>query len=239
MVNLPCCAQLDELRIEPIRSQYLGLIGETHACSAEVPDNIEAPPQMRWMGLRQLLGLVNDAFLSLAGHALQIMDWDRSHQFCGHCATPTLIKPGERNRLCPNCGQAHYPRIAPVAMALVRRDDMILLARSAHFPPGMFSALAGFVEPGETVEECLIREVREEVGVEVQNLRYFGSQSWPFPHSLMLAFHADYAGGTLRCDDQEIEAADWFTVRNLPRLPHAFSIARRLIDAAVVDIQGH
>jgi NAD+ diphosphatase len=235
--SVPQSVRLEELGLQAIRVHAFGLLGNTLCYAAECAEGINAPAGLRWTGLRGLLGVIDDAFLALAGRALQIIEWDRNHQFCGRCGAPTQIKPGERNRVCPVCGQAHYPRVAPVAMALIRRGTEVLLARSPHFPQGMYSALAGFVEPGETVEECLHREVREEVGVDVKNLRYFASQSWPFPHSLMLAFHADYAGGSLVCDAIEIEAAKWFSPANLPRLPHKFSIARRLIEAALLEIQ--
>lgn len=133
---------------------------------------------------------------------------------------------------CPACGLLAYPRLAPAVMVLIRRGDELLLARGPHFSPGVFSALAGFVEPGETLEQCAVREVREEVGIEIANLRYFDSQPWPFPHSLMVAFFADYAGGTLDPDPAEIEAAAWFSRAALPLLPDPISIARQLIDAA-------
>jgi NAD+ diphosphatase len=124
-------------------------------------------------------------------------------------------------------------------MALVRRlPDEILLARAPRFPPGMYSALAGFVEPGETLEQCLEREVLEEVGVRVRNLRYFASQPWPFPHSLMIAFVADWEHGEVRADPLEIEAAAWFGIRDLPQLPAPISIARRLIDAVVAEMSA-
>ena len=124
-------------------------------------------------------------------------------------------------------------------MALVRRrPDEILLARSPRFPPGMYSALAGFVEPGETLEQCLEREVLEEVGMQVENVRYFASQPWPFPHSLMIAFVADWKSGEIRVDPLEIEAAQWFNVRELPQLPKPISISRRLIDAVVAEMMG-
>jgi NAD+ diphosphatase len=193
---------------------------------------------MSWAGLRSLFGALDDMLFALVGRAVQIMDWDRSHQYCGRCGTPTRVKPTERARECPSCGQSHYPRIAPAVMALVRRDDTLLLARSPHFPPGMHSALAGFVEPGESLEQCLVREVREEVGIEVANLRYFSSQPWPFPHSLMIAFNCDYAGGELTPDMGEIEAAGWFALHELPLLPNRISIARRLIDSTIAQMRA-
>jgi NAD+ diphosphatase len=171
-----------------------------------------------------------DPLLALAARAFQVVEWDRTHRYCGRCATPTRDKAGERAKECPACGYVAYPRVSPAMMALVTRGREILLARAHRFPPGMFSALAGFVEPGETIEDCLAREVREEVGVEVRDLRYFGSQSWAFPHSLMIAFTAEYAGGDVRCEDAEIAEARWFAADALPVLPPSVSIARRLID---------
>ncbi len=195
--------------------------------------------QLQWAGLRALFGALNDALFALAGRAFQIMDWDRSHQFCGRCGAPTVIKNGERVRVCPSCGQLHYPRIAPAVMALVRRGREFLLARSPHFPPGMYSALAGFAEPGETLEQALVREVREEVGIEVGDLRYFASQPWPFPHSLMIAFHCSHVGGEITPDPGEIEAAGWFTVDRLPQaLPSPISISRRLIEATIAELRS-
>jgi NAD+ diphosphatase len=235
---VPSARQLAELGLEPLRSQYLGLYQDTHCFSCEVAAEIPAPEGMVWAGLRSLFGLVDDGLFALAGRAIQVMDWDRSHLYCGRCGTPTVVKAGERARQCPSCGQVHYPRIAPAVMALVRNGNQLLLARSPHFPAGMHSALAGFVEPGESLEQCLVREVREEVGVEVTNLRYFSSQPWPFPHSLMIAFQCDYAGGKITPEPGEIEAAGWFDLDNLPVLPNKISIARRLIDTTIAQIRS-
>ena len=234
-VELPCVADPRALGVEPLRTQYLGTLHGRHCFSAECDETAHPAGRMTFAGLRSLFSIIDDATFLLAGRAVQIMDWDRSHQYCGRCGTPTERKVSERSRTCPACGQSHYPRLAPVAMALVRRGRELLLARSPHFPPGMFSALAGFVEPGESLEECLVREVREEVGVDVTNLRYFSSQPWPFPHSLMIAFQCDYAGGDITPQEDEIEAAGWFTPDALPPLPHRLSIARRLIDAALAE----
>jgi len=223
----------------PKRSQYLGVLGEQHCFACELEEGSAPPEGMQWSGLRALFGAVDDSLFAIAGRAFQIVDWDRSHQFCGRCGTPTQVKNNERARECPSCKQVHYPRIAPAIMALVRRGRELLLARSPHFAPGMYSALAGFVEPGETLEQTLVREVREEVSIEVTNVRYFASQPWPFPHSLMIAFNADYAGGEITPEPGEIEAADWFTLDRLPQaLPSKISISRRLIDAALADLSA-
>ena len=234
--SVPLASDPREFGLAPIRSQYLGILGEQHCFACELEENVAPPEGMQLSGLRALFGALDDSLFALAGRAFQIVDWNRSHQFCGHCGTPTQPKANERARVCPNCGQSHYPRIAPAVMALVRRGGELLLARSPHFPPGMYSAPAGFVEPGETLEQTLVREVREEVGIEVANLRYFASQPWPFPHSLMIAFYADYAGGEITPDPGEIEAAGWFTADRLPQaLPSKISISRRLIDAALAE----
>jgi NAD+ diphosphatase len=198
-----------------------------HAAEIDVPTGGELSP------LRPLHGLAGAEAFALAGRASELLDWQRNHRFCGHCGTPTVRKSGEFAMTCPTCGLLAYPRISPAVMVLVERGDELLLARSPHFRPGVFSALAGFVEAGETVEQCAVREVREEVGIEIANMRYFRTQAWPFPNSLMIAFFADYAGGEITPDPTEIEAAAWFPRDAMPPLPDRASIARHLIDAAV------
>jgi len=223
----------------PQRIQYLGVLGEEHCFSAEAAAETAAPQGWVWQGLRALFGVLDEARFALAGRALQIVDWDRTHQYCGACGRATAARTSERSRECPGCGLVVYPRLAPAVMGLVRREKELLLARAPRFPKDMYSALAGFVEPGETLEQCLEREVYEEVGIKVRRVRYFASQPWPFPHSLMIAFFADYYSGEIRIDETEIEDAKWFDVRNfenLPRLPARISIARRLIDAAIGEM---
>lgn len=183
--------------------------------------------------LRAIFQLAGAEAFALAGRAVQLLDWQAQHRFCGQCGTPTVRQPGEQAMACPSCGLLVYPRISPAVMVLVRDGAKLLLARSPRFKPGVFSALAGFVEPGETLEACVAREVREEVGIEIANLRYFASQPWPFPNSLMVAFFADYAGGTITPDLNEIEAAGWFSPDALPLLPEPVSISRQLIEAAL------
>jgi len=227
----------NQLGFPPVRALYLGVLGGAQCYAAEAPGDAAPPPGMAWEGLRTLFSVLDDALFALAGRALQLLEWDRTHQFCGRCGSPTLPKPDERVRVCPGCKLSSYPRVAPAVMALVRRGREVLLGRSRHFPPGMYSALAGFVEPGESLEQCLRREVAEEVGVEVANARYFASQPWPFPHSLMIAFVCDWVAGEIRLQESEIEAASWFDVFQLPKLPSRISIARRLIDAAAGEMR--
>jgi NAD+ diphosphatase len=240
-VELPHCAHPNTLGIMPLRTQYLGVLGEQHCFSAELAADDPAPQGWVWQGLRGLFGALDDARFALAGRALQIVAWDRTHQFCGACGATTVARTSERSRECPACGLVVYPRLAPAVMALVRRDRELLLARSPRFAQGVYSALAGFVEPGETLEQCLEREVYEEVGVRVCKVRYFASQPWPFPHSLMIAFFAEHESGEIQIDGAEIEDARWFDVENienLPRLPARISIARRLIDAAIGEMRA-
>ncbi len=172
---------------------------------------------------------------SFAGRAVQIVEWDRNHRFCGRCGSETRRQAAELARTCPRCGLQQFPRISPAVIVRVERGDCILLARSPHFAAGVYSTLAGFVEPGESLEETVVREVREEVGVSVANIRYFGSQPWPFPHSLMIGFVADYESGELRPQEGEIEDAGWFGVDDLPGLPSRYSIARELIEEFIAQ----
>jgi NAD+ diphosphatase len=226
------------LWFEPARTLYLGRLGEAACWAVEAPAEVPAAPAgFAWEGLRTLFSVLEDAHYALAGRAIQLLDWDRQHRFCGRCGAPTEAKTEERARVCPACRLSAYPKLAPAVMALVRREREILLARSPHFPPGMYSALAGFVEPGETLEQCLAREVEEEVGVRVSRARYFASQPWPFPNSLMIAFVCDWESGEIRPQEAEIEAANWFDVLQLPKLPSKISIARRLIDAVVSEMR--
>ncbi len=192
--------------------------------------NDAVPGRFEPLDLRELIGLVGDEELGWASRAVQLAAFDRDHRFCGRCGRASQPSPVEHARLCEACGATVYPRLSPAVIVLVERGDMCLLARSPRFPPGVFSAIAGFVEPGETVEHAVERELAEECGVTATDLRYAGSQPWPFPHSLMLGFTATYAGGEVRIDGTEVEAAGWFAADALPPSPSAGTIARRLIE---------
>lgn len=206
-------------------------VGGRTPVAHDLPDDLDAPDGMVFIGLRALAGRSDPDLFHAAGAALQKVQWARTHRFCARCGTPTRRDERHEAMACPSCGQLHFPRLAPAVIVLVQRGREMLLARSPHFAEGVYSTLAGFVEPGESLEDTVHREIREEVGVEVTNLRYFGSQPWPFPHSLMIGFIADWAGGEIRLDDDEIEDAAWFTPERLPPgLPFQLSIARRLVD---------
>ncbi|MFO1313131.1 MAG: NAD(+) diphosphatase [Burkholderiales bacterium] len=217
---------------------FLGMLDGRACLAIDASDDAPEPAGMRYLGLRSLFFKVPEELLAIAGRAFQVVDFDRTHRFCGRCGTPTRTRANERAKECPACALTVYPRVSPAMMVLVTRGKELLLARASRFTTGMFSALAGFVEPGETIEDCVRREVREEVGVEVDNITYFASQSWAFPHSLMIAYTATWAGGDIRIDDAEIAEARWFHVDELPKLPMSVSIARRLIDATAARLRS-
>lgn len=191
------------------------------------------------MSLRRALAQAEDeAEYARLARASQLATWFDQHRFCGRCGTELVAHERDLARVCPACELVQYPRISPCIIVLVRRGSQCLLARSGRFPPGRFSTLAGFVEAGESAEAAVHREIREEVGVEVKNLQFFASQAWPFPHQLMLGFFADYAGGELVPDGDEILEAGWFGRDNLPDLPPPFSISRQLIDRFFAEQEG-
>jgi NAD+ diphosphatase len=228
--RLPCCMQLTEHGFDVQRQQYLGQYDGRHCYAVEIDEGAALPGGWRRVGLREAFALFEPEMAALSGRAYQILDWDRNHQFCSRCGTPTVRREDERARTCPTCRRTSYPPISPAIMVLITDGARrVLLARKAGWAPGRYSALAGFVEPGEMLEDTVVRETREEVGVEVKNIRYFGSQPWPFPHSLMIAFTAEYAGGEITPDGVEIEEARWFDAAELPNLPPSISISRRLI----------
>lgn len=229
-ITIPFLIKPDELSLFFIRQNYLGHLDNDHCYAAEVAEGTIPPAGMVFEGLRQVYGRLDDDLFWIAARAVQIIDWDRTHRFCGRCGVPLKSRTTERAKECPQCGLLHFPRLAPAIIVLVERGNQLLLARSRHFMPGMYSVLAGFVEPGESLEEAVVREVKEEVGIEIKDINYFGSQPWPFPHSLMIGFTATYAGGEISIDDKEIEDAGWYTAEKLPRLPGKISIARKLID---------
>ena len=195
-------------------------------------------PGAHWQGLRQFMHEGDRELFRMLGYAAQIGTWVSQHRFCGSCGAAMQQRPRERAMYCAACGAQHYPRLSPSMIVLVTRGDELLLARSPRFAPGVYSTLAGYVEPGESVEQCVAREVFEEVGVSIQPPRYIASQGWPFPHSLMLGFHAEYAGGDIVLQPEEIEDARWFAIDRLPPLPAPQSIARYLIELYVARRSG-
>ncbi|MDY9928159.1 NAD(+) diphosphatase [Methanosarcina sp.] len=227
---IPRLLDIKELRLPAVREQYLGMLEEAHCYSVELPADARAPEGMEFVDLRQAHSEISEGCFELVNKAVQVMEWDRTNQFCSRCGTKTMQKPGERGKECPECGELFYPRISPAIIVLIRNENKVLLARSSGFPSGMYSLIAGFVEPGESAEAAVSREVWEEVGIRVKNITYFGTQAWPFPNSLMIGFTAEYDSGDIKPDGFEIEDAKWFSADELPVLPGKISISRKLID---------
>jgi NAD+ diphosphatase len=236
-VALPRGGDIVALGLEPAQAHYIGRLDDQDCFALSVD---EVPLQEPWaaQGLRGLYRSFGDELFVAAGRAVQIAAFALTHRYCGRCGRPTRPVPGEHAVRCDACELSFYPRVAPAIIVLIRRGRQALLAHAAHFREGMYSTLAGFVEAGESLEQTLMREVREEVGIEVASIRYFGSQPWPFPHSLMVGFTADYASGEIRVDGEEIVDARWFSPDDLPNLPPNPSIARKLIDAWLAEVGG-
>lgn len=229
---LPDAATVAALGLAPEQFHALGLWDGRYYQCAWAAGEEAAPAGHSFHGMRSLFGTLPDDVMGLAGRACQIADWSRTHRYCGACATAMVSVAGERCYSCPSCGHAAYPRISPAMMVLIRKGDTVLLARHANAPYQRFTALAGFLEAGESAEEAVHREVYEEVGLRVHNLRYFSSQSWPFPHSLMIAFTADYLEGEIRVDPAEIAEARWFGPDDeWPEMSSSVSVAAALLQA--------
>lgn len=222
------CALLG-LTAQDLHPVWIFADNQHHTC--HVARDVQAPADFVFQKLRAVLAERPD-FGALASRAFQVSEWARTHRYCGACATPMYKSDVELCFHCPACGFSAYPRISPAMMVLVKRDDHILLARHTNYATARYTALAGFVEAGESIEDAIHRETLEEVGLHVKDLRYFGSQSWPFPHSLMIAYTAEYASGKLRIQHDEIADARWFGPGDvLPDIPMVESIAGRLVRA--------
>ncbi len=235
--GIPCTDDLARIALDPVRKQFLGAWNGRDCYAAELPKTIPITNGFKMLTLRETFGCLDEELIWIAGRANQLVDWSRTHQFCGQCGQATVDKSRERAKICPACKMVNYPRLSPAVIAAVIRGDRLLLANNKRFKSGFYSVLAGFVEPGETLEDCVAREINEEVGISVNNIRYFGSQPWPFPNSLMVGFLADYASGEIRVDQSEIVDAGWFKADNLPLIPPKITIARHLIDWFVDNSQ--
>jgi NAD+ diphosphatase len=218
---------------------FLGILDGAACWGVDVPDGND-PSDGAALDLYSYFGRASEDEWLVAGRAVQIVEWGRTHRFCGRCGERTEPARGERAMRCPQCRMLSFPRLAPAMITLVTRgepgpEQEALLARGVQFRMPMYSCLAGFVEPGETLEGAVIREVREEVGVEVGDVHYAGSQPWPFPHSLMLGFRANWIAGDITPDPTEIVDANWYPKHDLPPIPPGISIARKLIDAWIAE----
>lgn len=236
--QIPSTKDLNEYNLKVESILYLGTMDGIPCFIGQLDTYKELPNHIYFEEMRSLFGCIDDGYYLLAGRAMHINNWYQTHLFCGKCGLPSENKSDELARICPSCGTIVYPTISPAIIVAVEKDDSILLARAANFKRNMYSVIAGFLEPGETLDDCVRREVKEEVGIEVKNIKYFGSESWPYPNSLMIGFTAEYAGGNLTIDKKEINDANWYKVDNLPQIPSNISISRRLIDQFIKKYQN-
>ncbi len=234
---IPLSLGFEGLGLDTREEIFLGTLEGKPCYAAVLAEGASAPAGMTFLDLRQLYGRVTHDLIPIAFRGLHLLDWSQKTRFCGQCGMKMTVKDGVRAKECPGCGYLSFPRISPAVIVLVERGDDCLLASSPRFKDGFYSTLAGFAEPGETLEEVVEREVREETCIEVKDVRYFGSQPWPFPDSLMIGFTAQYAGGEIRVDGTEVQDAQWFPFDRLPKIPGKISIARALIDWFVAKHQ--
>jgi len=228
--QIPTRKDLEESKIEIKESLYIGSIKDMDCYVMELRGPINPPPQMAISGIWHMFNHIDQRKFNMLLRAFHIVGWIRDEIFCTYCASRLILAWEKKCKFCTNCGKQVFPRISPAIIVLIYRDKEILLARSRMFKDELFSCIAGFVEPGETLEDAVRREIREELGIEVEEIRYFGSQPWPFPDSLMIAFTAKYKSGQLSIDSSELVEARWFNIKNLPKIPGRISIARHMID---------
>lgn len=226
--------------LEPsfIRHYKIGVFNHVHCYCAELAPQIPLSPEFNLVPLRKAFEILGPNWFVTAAKAYSIINWDKNHHFCGRCGNITIPHSENFVRICSHCKLEMYPRISPSVIVLIKNQDKILMSRSPHFTPGAYGLIAGFVEAGESLEDAVHREVKEEVSLKIKNLRYFGSQPWPFPDSLMIGFTADYAAGEIIIDTREIETAGWYRYDNLPGRPSSMSIARKLIDHFIAEQAG-
>ncbi|MBR1732725.1 MAG: NAD(+) diphosphatase, partial [Alloprevotella sp.] len=226
---LPCGSECP-VRLEPWHTVHRLPPLESIPCRAVRIDAPVVADGFRMLGLRQSYGVLSSGAYAMAGKAHEILYWDANTKFCGVCGAPMRLHTDISKR-CTNCGKEVWPALAPAIIVAIRRADKILLVQSHSFRADYMGLVAGFVETGESLEECVRREVMEETGLTVTNIRYFGSQTWPYPSGLMVGFMADYAGGELKLQRAELRKGGWYDAAHLPRIPERLSIARRMIDS--------
>jgi NAD+ diphosphatase len=209
---------------------FIGTLRGLPCYAAAGNPGAESPSEASFQELRSLFGRLDAELYAAALTAVHLVEWDANSSFCSKCSGSMKPRPDMRAKECARCARLDFPRVSPAIIVLIEKDDRMLLARSARFPGAFFSVLAGFVEPGESLEAAVRREVMEETGIVVKDIQYFGSQPWPFPDSLMIGFTAQYDSGEIKIDGEEIVEAGWYTIDNLPQLPGKLSIARQLID---------
>lgn len=203
--------------------------GELAAYAGSVTAPGPAEEGWEWVGLRASWDLLDADAYRLAGKAFELIHWDRNSRYCSACGSP-MQRATPISKRCGACGIEVYPHISTAVLVLVRKDDQLLLVHARNFKGSFYSLVAGFLEAGETLEECVAREVKEETGLDIKNITYWGNQPWPYPSGLMVGFVADYAGGEIRLQNEELSAGAFYTKDCLPELPRRLSLARKMID---------
>lgn len=225
--------EIKELTLsEPVEMLCVGEIGDNDCYAFELECKA-VPGNCVLIDFRQALKLLNAHDIAASNRARQMLYWNKEHKFCGHCGKLTELSIVETAKVCPSCKARFYPRIMPAVIIAITKGDEILLAHNFKFRDDLYSLIAGFVEAGESLEEAVAREIYEEIHIRVKNIKYFDSQSWPFPQSLMLGFTAEHESGEIVVDGKEIADAKWFKSDNLPLIPSEGSISRRLIDSFI------
>ena len=207
----------------------VSLLEDMPACTASVDTPLEETAEYLPMGLRASYDYLDPILHKIAGKAYELIYWDQHSRFCPSCGTKTVMQT-TISKQCPNCKYEIYPVVSPAILVLIRKGDAILLVHARNFRGSFYGLVAGFLETGETLEECVRREVMEETGLEINNITYFGNQPWPYPSNLMVGFIADYVSGMIRLQDEELSEGAFFSKDNLPELPRKLSLARKMID---------
>ncbi len=229
----------DERRIDNIDSiddieyedaYYLGMLDGTACMTCEIKKDTRLPVQWQALNLRSLYGQVQEQFYMLAGYASQILSWQRDSRYCPRSGDLMEMTANTWGKHCAQCGYSHFPPVTPAILALVEDEQERILMTHQKGWGDRYGLIAGFVEPGESLEECVRREVREEAGIEIDTVTYLGNQTWPFPHQLMVGFNARYKSGTLQVDLDELDEVKWFSRTTLPTLPPRVSLARKMIE---------
>ncbi|MBL4680365.1 MAG: NAD(+) diphosphatase [Pseudomonadales bacterium] len=230
--------EYQELNYSEESNHFLGTVSGIPVFANEIDPDADEPEGYSFKNLWSFLGRLDDATFNLLGKSKQLVDWYQNHKFCGQCGKPTDDSNADRSLSCASCSNLFYPRLSPSIIVLVTRGEEILLAKNVNARGNFYSTLAGFIEPGESIEEAVHREVYEEVGIKIKQLEYFNSQSWPFPNSLMLGFHAVYDEGEIVLQAEEIADAQWFHYKDMPNQPAMVSISGWLVSSFIKKLEN-
>ncbi|ATD55599.1 NAD(+) diphosphatase [Clostridium chauvoei] len=229
-VSIPTYKDIKVLNISFQEAYCLGELKNKICFTVEIEENIEIKEEFKMITIYEAGILLEEEMFFVAGRGRQLLHWDKTHKFCGRCGNKTIKKEDEKAKICTECNLITYPTISPAIIVAITKGDEILLAHNKGFKDNKYGIIAGFVDAGEDLETCVKREVFEEVGIKIKNIKYYGSQIWPFPNSLMIGFFAEYQSGEIKVDGEEIVKADWFKKDNFPKIPDKISIARKMID---------